>query len=69
MTGAIVDRPCGPFVDQCWIRKAAVRATTIGQTPGRESDKQRLEFRTETDTEEWRAELVCEYPEMRTPAE
>ena len=32
----------------------------IGQTPGRESDKRRLAFRTEADSEGWRAGLSCE---------
>jgi hypothetical protein len=31
----------------------------IGQTPIRESDKRRLAFRTEADTEGWRAGLFC----------
>ena len=30
----------------------------VGQTPVRDSDKQRLAFRTEADTEGWRAELL-----------
>ena len=29
----------------------------IGQTPGRESDKRRLAFRTESGSEGWRAEV------------
>jgi hypothetical protein len=36
---------------------------TIGQTPDRESDKQRLPFRTEADTECRRAVLSCVYYE------
>jgi hypothetical protein len=36
---------------------------TIGQTPGRESDKQRVAFRTEADTEGWRAGLTCSQSE------
>jgi uncharacterized protein YjbJ (UPF0337 family) len=35
----------------------AEAAFTIGQTPDRESDKQRFAFRTEADTEGWRAGL------------
>ena len=32
---------------------------SIGQTPALDSDKQRLAFRTEADTEGWRAGLPC----------
>jgi uncharacterized protein YjbJ (UPF0337 family) len=37
--------------------------STIGQTPDRESDKQRLAFRTEADTEGWQGGLPCLYYE------
>ena len=37
----------------------------IGQTPDGKSDKQRLTFRTEADTEDPRAGLPCDYHEKR----
>lgn len=32
---------------------------TIGQTPVRKSDKQRLAIRTDADTRGWRREILC----------
>jgi len=40
----------------------------IGQTPIRESDKQRLAFRTEADTDGWRQDYRVCNQKMRPPA-
>jgi hypothetical protein len=62
----IGDAPCGkPFIRLLLRLDEVVRAapSTVGQTPVRESDKQRLAFRTEADTEGWRAGLLWQVSE------
>ena len=52
----------------CKVFHPQKKRSPIGQTPDRESDKQRLPFRTEADTEGRRAGLPCTYTRRRAPA-